>query len=180
VLHFSQYLPREGEAPLPWVVESTPGHLTLAAGLAHAQADFSGEDLGQFVFSRLAPHQTQIRPTAALSFDGDHVETLLPPPALDLQALPQTYALFPAHPNPFNPETTVPFYLPGTVRLSLTVYDLLGRPVRTLVDGPMQAGFHSLTWRGRDDAGRSVASGLYLIEMKAPQWRQIRKVMLLK
>jgi len=180
VLHFSQYSPREGEAPLPWIVESTPGHLTLAAGLARGQADFSGEDLGQFIFSRLAPHETQIRPTAALSFDGDHVETLLPPPALDLQALPQTYALFPAHPNPFNPETTIPFYLPGNSRLSLTVYDLLGRPVRTLVDGPMQAGFHSLTWRGNNDDGRSVASGLYLIEMKAEQWRQIRKVMLLK
>jgi flagellar hook assembly protein FlgD len=52
--------------------------------------------------------------------------------------------------------------------------------VRTLVDGPMRAGHHNLTWRGNDDAGRSVGSGLYLVEMRTPQWRQIRKVMLLK
>lgn len=180
VLHFQQYSPRNGEAPLPWIVESIPGQLTLAAGLAHGQANFSGEDLGKFTFARLAPHETQIRSTAALSFDGNRVETLLPPPALHLEALPQSYALYPAHPNPFNPETTIPFYLPAAGRLSLTVYDLLGRPVRTLVDGPMRAGHHSLTWRGNNDAGQSVGSGLYLVEMRAPQWRQIRKVMLLK
>ncbi len=180
VLHFKQYSPRAGEAPLPWIVESLPGHLTLAAGLARGQANFSGGDLGEFTFSRLAAHETQIRPTAALSFAGNLVETLLPPPTFNLEALPQTYALFPAHPNPFNPETTIPFYLPAAGRLSLTVYDLLGRPVRTLIDGPMRAGYHNLTWRGNDDDGRSVGSGLYFIEMRASQWRQIRKVMLLK
>jgi hypothetical protein len=104
----------------------------------------------------------------------------MPPPTLALPALPQTYALYPAHPNPFNPATSIPFYLPETARLSLVVYDLLGRPVRTLVNGQMRAGYHTLSWRGVDDQGRAVASGLYLVKMRAAQWRQINKVMLLK
>ena len=62
----------------------------------------------------------------------------------------------------------------------LRVYDLLGRPVRTLVEDALTAGFHRQIWRGLDDQGRAVGSGLYFVEMRVGDWRQIHKVMLLK
>ncbi len=180
VLRFSHYQARSEQAPLPWIVESVPGRLTLATGLGRNQADFAGDDLGALVFERLTLRETQLYPTSAITYLGDGAEAVVPPPTLTFPALPQTYALYPARPNPFNPATSIPFYLPETARLNLIVYDLLGRPVRTLVNGQMRAGYHTLSWRGVDDQGRAVASGLYLVEMRAPQWRQIRKIMLLK
>lgn len=66
-------------------------------------------------------------------------------------------------PNPFNPQTAVNFNLPADGRITIDVYDAAGRKVRRLSDSIRTAGQHSVQWNGRDDAGRSMASGLYLI-----------------
>jgi len=66
-----------------------------------------------------------------------------------------------AFPNPFNPQTTIAFTLDHDTRVRLTVHDVRGRVVRTLADGALTAGEHALSWNGRDDAGRVVASGVY-------------------
>ena len=179
ILGFRLFQPRAVEASLPWVVESAPGHLVFAAALARRQPAFAG-DLGTLVFDRLSPEQTVLRANGAIGYCAGAVGALEPPAAVALAALPQSYALFAAHPNPFNPETSLPFYLPVRSQIRLRVYDLLGRPVRTLVDDALSAGFHRHIWRGLDDRGRAVGSGLYLVEMRAEDWRQIRKVMLLK
>jgi hypothetical protein len=84
-------------------------------------------------------------------------------------------------PNPFNPQTTIQFDLPrDAARVRLTVYDLGGRLVRTLVDGPQPAGQQSVIWNGRDDDGRTVSSGVYVYELLAPDRRMTRKMTLLK
>jgi flagellar hook assembly protein FlgD len=97
-----------------------------------------------------------------------------------LEELPRTYVLFPAFPNPFNPQTTVSFFLPEESKVRLRVYDLLGRPVRNLSAGRLSAGYHTLTWKGRNEFGRTVAAGVYLLEMRAQDFRQVRKLLLLK
>jgi len=83
-------------------------------------------------------------------------------------------------PNPFNPTTTVAFDLaqPGVVNLS--VYNLRGQRVTTLVDGNLPAGSHRAVWNGDDATGRAVGSGVYFIRMQTAEGTQVRKALLLK
>ena len=94
---------------------------------------------------------------------------------------PRTFALYANAPNPFNPSTVIRFDVPTTgVDVSLRIYDVAGRPVRTLVDGVASAGARTTTWDGRDDAGLSAASGVYFYRMTAGNFVQTRKMVLLK
>ena len=70
-------------------------------------------------------------------------------------------------PNPFCPETRMSFTMPAEGRAELRVYSVGGRLVRTLIDGPMTAGPHTVTWDGRDASGREVASGVYFCALAA-------------
>ncbi len=69
------------------------------------------------------------------------------------------------HPNPFNPMTVIRFALPTTQDVELSVFDVRGQRVRTLVHGTMPAGHHEVTWQGRDEGGRQVASGTYFYRL---------------
>ena len=71
------------------------------------------------------------------------------------------------HPNPFNPSTTITFAVPESGEARLTVHDARGHLVRTLVDGPLASGEHQVQWHGRDDRGRRLASGVYLVRLRA-------------
>jgi hypothetical protein len=95
---------------------------------------------------------------------------------------PQTrrFALAQNSPNPFNPQTQIRFELPQQMRASLRVYDLRGRLVKTLFDGPRQAGPQSIVWDGRDARGARVASGVYLYQLKAGDRLEQKKMTLVK
>jgi hypothetical protein len=75
--------------------------------------------------------------------------------------------LYPNQPNPFNPLTTIRFDLPEAGRVRLAIYDLRGKLVRGLVDGELPRGSQQAIWNGKDDAGRSVASGSYFARLQA-------------
>ena len=94
--------------------------------------------------------------------------------------VPSGYSLSQNYPNPFNPETTIRYDLPeeGTIRLFL--YNLSGQKIRTLVEGERPAGTYSVTWDGRDDAGRDVASGVYLCRMESGGLSTVRKMLLVR
>ena len=79
---------------------------------------------------------------------------------------PAALRLLPNVPNPFNPMTTLRFELPGAGTVRLSVFDVAGRRVRTLVDGALAAGSHEIVWDGRDAAGRDVGSGSYLARLE--------------
>lgn len=84
-------------------------------------------------------------------------------------------------PNPFNPVTTIRFDLPHPGRVSLRIYDVAGRLVRTLHKGvPMPAGPGTAVWRGMDDGGKSVASGTYFCRLTAGNHSKIRSMTLLR
>lgn len=85
-----------------------------------------------------------------------------------------------AHPNPFNPITTIGYSTPAGGRLTIRVYDLAGRVVRTLVEGSVGAGEHTAIWDGTTDAGHRAASGVYFIRMEAPGFGASRTMVLLK
>jgi len=84
------------------------------------------------------------------------------------------------YPNPFNPETDIFFSLPERTQVSLIIYNILGEKVKTLADGEMDAGTHSIHWNGRDEAGNSVASGVYFYRLKAEDFDQTMKMILMK
>jgi M6 family metalloprotease-like protein len=83
-------------------------------------------------------------------------------------------------PNPFNPQTSIRFFLPARGSVALNVYDIRGALVRRLAGGTFDAGPHALAWDGTDDSGRPVASGVYVYRLTADRRSQTRKMMLLK
>ena len=95
-------------------------------------------------------------------------------------ALPATYSLDQNYPNPFNPSTSIQFSIPEGGPVSLSIYNVLGRKVRTLADGFFASGTHSFTWDGRDDDGALVSSGVYLYRIDAANFTQTRKMVLMK
>ncbi len=99
----------------------------------------------------------------------------------DRIVLPSDYRLSPNYPNPFNPSTAFTFTLPIDKQVSVRIYDVLGRVVRTLVDSERySAGTHQAVWDGRSDAGTQVASGTYLYTLEYGNFRQARTMLLVK
>ncbi|MCB9473690.1 MAG: T9SS type A sorting domain-containing protein [Candidatus Delongbacteria bacterium] len=94
--------------------------------------------------------------------------------------LPANFELGSNYPNPFNPVTSINFAIPQDSFVKLTVYNMLGQKVRTLVADQLVAGHHQVNWTGINDAGIQVASGLYVYQMEAPGFRQAHKMVLLK
>jgi hypothetical protein len=98
--------------------------------------------------------------------------------------IPRVFALYPNYPNPFNPSTTIAFDLPGARDearpVSLVIYDVRGRRVRTLIDSEIVPGSYRLVWDGRDGRGASVSSGLYLYTLRSGDGAFTRKMTLLK
>ena len=99
---------------------------------------------------------------------------------VQLHLVPADYALLPNVPNPFNPQTEIRFQLPVSGPVSLRLYDVLGREVALLSEGYKTAGYHRLSWDGRDAQGRPAASGVYFSVLEAERFRQVRKLMLLR
>ena len=97
-----------------------------------------------------------------------------------LLALPDSPQLAQNAPNPFNSQTVLAYFLPEAGAVRLEVFSLTGQRVAVLHHGLQQAGFHQLRWDGRDDAGRSVASGLYLYRLVTDETVLTRKLMLLR
>ncbi|MBN1779495.1 DUF362 domain-containing protein [bacterium] len=80
--------------------------------------------------------------------------------------VPETFMLYPNHPNPFNPATTISYELPVASRIELGVYNQLGQRVSLLYNDFQDAGFHTLTWDGLTDSGERAASGLYICQIR--------------
>jgi hypothetical protein len=96
------------------------------------------------------------------------------------QMLPSEYRLAQNYPNPFNPSTVISFTLPTQSRVTLDVFNVLGRRVATLVDDDLSVGEHYVTWSGEDSDGKRVASGVYFYRLSTDAFTQTRKMMLLK
>ncbi len=94
--------------------------------------------------------------------------------------LPNVLHLTGAVPNPFNPQTDIKFSLPRDARVQLKLYDVSGRLVRSLLNESLTAGSHSVRWTGRDDAGKSVASGTYFMRLVADGETSVKSMVLVR
>jgi hypothetical protein len=99
---------------------------------------------------------------------------------VNVRARPLELALFQNYPNPFNPTTTIAFTVPDKTRVALTVYNVEGRRVTTLVDRIMTAGYKKVVWDGLNDTGNQVSSGIYFYRLTAGQKTLTRKMVLIR
>jgi flagellar hook assembly protein FlgD len=98
----------------------------------------------------------------------------------EVKTVPVVFNLVQNYPNPFNPVTTVEFSLPNDDQVNLAIYDLLGKRIRTLIDGKYSAGEHKVVWDATDESGKSVSSGTYFYVLTTKNARMTRKMTLLK
>ena len=103
----------------------------------------------------------------------------------EMVAIPERTALLPNYPNPFNPETWIPYHLAKAANVTLTIYDMRGVAVRTLTLGHQPAGIYrskhrAAYWDGRNDEGEKVASGLYFYTLTAGEFTATRKLLIIK
>lgn len=101
-------------------------------------------------------------------------------PDNDDEALPITFHLSANYPNPFNLMTTIEYSLPRRSHVTITIYNILGKHVRTLVNEEKSAGAYTITWDGKSAAGRIVATGIYLYRIEAGEFVKTKKMILLK
>ena len=99
---------------------------------------------------------------------------------VDFSAYPTEYRLAQNYPNPFNPTTTLRYDLPENSYVNVTVYNMLGREIRTLVNTTQDAGFKSVIWDATNDYGKPVSAGVYLYQIRSGEFVQTRKMVLLK
>ncbi|MCB9249409.1 MAG: T9SS type A sorting domain-containing protein [Ignavibacteriales bacterium] len=90
------------------------------------------------------------------------------------------YALFQNYPNPFNPTTLISYALPRSGSVTLKIYDMLGREVKTLVNAEQNSGVNTVQWNGDNNSGSRVSSGTYIYMIKAGEFTQAKKMILLK
>ncbi len=94
--------------------------------------------------------------------------------------IPTVYSLSENYPNPFNPSTKFEVGVPKTSSVDVTVYNILGQPVRTLALGEMGAGFHTIEWNGLSNDNSQVGSGIYFVRMVGEKFNAVRKIMMMK
>ncbi|MBP9211635.1 MAG: T9SS type A sorting domain-containing protein [Bacteroidetes bacterium] len=146
----------------------TPPEVTIAQmDSVHLPIAFLPTTVGTFNDSLFLTHTS-----GSVGIALTAVSSLVGVPGSDL--LPKEYFLGQNFPNPFNPETTIPFGTPRRSHVTITLYSVLGQKVATLVDGVVEAGTHSVQWNA------SVSAGFYLCRMTSGAYSQTRKLLLLK
>ncbi|MFH0931841.1 MAG: T9SS type A sorting domain-containing protein, partial [Candidatus Zixiibacteriota bacterium] len=95
-------------------------------------------------------------------------------------SIPTVFSLSQNYPNPFNPKTLIRFTLPKDSWVKMEVYNILGQKVKTLVDEKLTAGVKEVEWDSKDDNGLEVASGIYFYRIKADDFSDIKKMVMLK
>ena len=94
--------------------------------------------------------------------------------------LPTEFAINQNYPNPFNPSTQIQYALPEETKVVISIYDLMGRKVRTLVNDVQSAGYRNVMWNATNDMGRLVSAGVYIYSIQAGDFVQNRKMVLMK
>jgi len=116
----------------------------------------------------------------AAYFDNIVVTQLAPSAVYDNANVPTEFSLLQNYPNPFNPNTTISYNLPKSGLVSLTIHDLLGRELVSLVSSEQSAGQHSVNWNGKNNFGMDVPSGIYLYSLSSGNYQSTMKMILMK
>jgi hypothetical protein len=173
------------------VVDNQDKTLLVYAIPLHEDHIFSGSGpLVRLKFSGTLPlkfEQTAIHHQEGISLISSEAKELafeFDPAPTDVteekKSIPVEFALSQNYPNPFNPETQIGYALPTDSYVKLSIYNVLGQKVRTLVDERKGAGYHSVRWDGKDDKGDEVSSGIYFYKIQTDKFNQTNKMLLVK
>jgi len=185
------------ELAIPWDVlyELGPGNVPLGAQISIVASicwdpEPDGELGGDSAPSNTGADLPELDNCIAFTVDADNDGHPDPPPTGILDPggpVARAIRLAPNAPNPFGARTTLRFEVPtdrvsdgGSARVRLSVYDVNGRMVRALFDGPVPAGRHELAWDARDDRGRPLPAGTYMLRAQIGQSTASRKITLLR
>jgi len=94
--------------------------------------------------------------------------------------IPDEFILSQNYPNPFNPETKISYCLPTSGYVTIKIYDITGREIRTLVNARKASGYYNIQWDGKDNNGTNAASGIYIYSMKTSSFTQSKKMVLVR
>ena len=168
------------ELATPQVLADQAGVLTVAA---YGDVVSEGEVPLSLVFRAITEiENTVVEIIDNQTYDSEFGFNLLALPApVQLQTRPEVLALANNYPNPFNPATTIKYALPQAADVQLTVYNVVGQPVRTLVADHQSAGRYVVEWDATNNNGHSLASGMYFYRLQAgEEFLEIKKMLLLK
>jgi hypothetical protein len=128
--------------------------------------------------------------TCQIIITDDREETIVPVTLTvtgnnaEEELLINTTQILGIYPNPFNPQTTISFSLKDRAEVKLSIYNIRGQKVRTLVNNTIEAGIHEITWNGKDDNNKNVSSGIYFsvfdVDDNGSDYTSVKKVILLK
>jgi len=134
-----------------------------------------------FFFNSDGDNNTSTHRLRGVFIDDVKVETYsMLSPVDDVDVRPHSFSLGQNFPNPFNPETMIRYSVPQPADVTIRVFNSLGKQVRTLVDGYVQAGTHQVVWDGRDRNGNKVVTGIYYYAMESDGFRSLKKAVFLK
>ena len=94
--------------------------------------------------------------------------------------LPEIFTVYKNYPNPFNPITSLSYNLPEDVFVNITIYDMMGRAVKTLLNSSQTAGYKSIQWNATNDKNEPVSAGLYLYLIQAGLFSESKKMIFVK
>ena len=117
---------------------------------------------------------------ADVDYDGNKEYHSLQLMGISPASIPITYVLHQNYPNPFNPITTLSYDLPEDAMVNITIYDMVGRQIRTPINNQQTVGYRSVQWNGTNNLGEPVSAGLYLYTIQAGEFVQTKKMVILK
>jgi len=154
--------------------EFVPGEENMIGSSEGPEFADDVEELGDYYYAvtALDLHENESDPSELVNVTLLSLE--------DIRGLPEVFTLQQNYPNPFNPNTQIQYALPTNANVSIIIYDLVGRQIRTLVNEQVNAGYHSTLWNATNDMGSPVSAGVYIYTITANDFRDVKKMILLK
>jgi hypothetical protein len=189
---------RDNGITLHWITESEINNLgfildrrtgitdwiEIASFITHTELQGQGSVSHQTIYTytddTVIDNEVYDYRIADVDYDGNKEYHSLQLMGISPASLPSTYVLHQNYPNPFNPITTLSYDLPEDALVNITIYDMVGRQVKTLVNDSQMAGNKSTQWNATNSTGQTVSAGLYLYTIQAGDYSQTKKMVLLK
>ena len=148
-------------------------------GVGNIDSDplFCNPDSGDFTLTENSPCIGTGRNGANMGALDMECEAIL---STDKDVIPLQYVLYQNYPNPFNPTTQIRYELPEDALVSISIYDVMGRKIKSLSNANQTAGYHSLQWDATNDIGEGVSAGMYIYTIQAGEYRSTKKMLFLK
>jgi hypothetical protein len=158
--------------------------IEIASFVTHTELQGQGSVSHQTIYTysdnTVTDDETYDYRIADVDYDGNKEYHSMTVMGVSPASIPSTYVLHQNYPNPFNPITTLSYGLQEDALVNITIYDMMGRQTRTLINNQQAAGYKSIQWNATNDAGQPVSAGLYFYTIQAGDYSQTRKMVLLK